>query len=83
MRDPAYALYAFCRLADDAVDLGTNRLAALARLEERLDLAYRGRPKNLAADRAFARMVERFAVPRTLPEALLEGLRWDAEGRSL
>ncbi len=81
VRDPAYALYAFCRLADDAVDLGTNRLAALERLEERLDLAYQGRPKNLAADRAFARMVERFAVPRTLPEALLEGLRWDAEGR--
>ena len=81
VRDPAYALYAFCRLADDAVDLGTDRIAALKRLEERLDLAYRGRPLDLSADRAFARMVDRFGVPRTLPEALLEGLRWDAEGR--
>jgi phytoene synthase len=81
VREPAYALYAFCRLADDAVDLGHDRLAALERLEERLDRVYSGKPAALAADRAFARVVERFAIPRTLPEALLEGLRWDAEGR--
>jgi phytoene synthase len=81
IRQPAYALYAFCRLADDAVDLGHDRLAALSRLEERLDRAYRGCPLDFAADRAFALTVERFAVPRTLPEALLEGLRWDAEAR--
>ncbi len=82
VREPAYALYAFCRLADDAVDLGHDRLAAIARLEERLDRAYAGQPLDLPADRAFAAVVERFAIPRTLPEALLEGLRWDAEGRT-
>ena len=79
--DPAIALYAFCRLADDAVDLGSNRAAAVERLKERLDRAYRGQPMNLAADRAFACVVARFAIPRELPEALLEGLQWDAEGR--
>ena len=36
---------------------------------------------NLAADRAFADVVARFSIPRELPEALLEGLAWDAEGR--
>ncbi len=82
VREPAYALYAFCRLADDAVDLGDDRLAAIDRLEERLDRAYRGQPTDLPADRAFAGVVERFAIPRALPEALLEGLRWDALGRS-
>ena len=36
-REPATALYAFCRLADDAVDLDGGRPAALAQLRERLD----------------------------------------------
>ncbi|MES2195148.1 MAG: phytoene/squalene synthase family protein [Pseudomonadota bacterium] len=79
--DPAIALYAFCRLADDAVDLGSNRAAAVERLKERLDRAYRGQPMDLAADRAFADVVARFSIPRELPEALLEGLAWDAGGR--
>jgi phytoene synthase len=79
--DPAIALYAFCRLADDAVDLGSNRAAAVERLKDRLDRAYRGQPMNLAADRAFADVVARFSIPRELPQALLEGLAWDAEGR--
>jgi phytoene synthase len=79
--EPAIALYAFCRLADDAVDLGDARLDAVARLRDRLDLAYAGRPADHAADRAFADVVSRFAIPRELPEALLEGLAWDAEGR--
>jgi 15-cis-phytoene synthase len=79
--DPAIALYAFCRLADDAVDLGNDRTAAVARLRERLDRAYRGQPMNLAADRVFADVVAKYCIPRQLPEALLEGLAWDAEIR--
>jgi phytoene synthase len=79
--DPAIALYAFCRLADDAVDLGGNRAAALDRLRERLDRAYHGQPMNYPADRVFADVVARFSIPRELPEALLEGLAWDTEGR--
>ena len=79
--DPAIALYAFCRLADDAVDLGDNRAAAVDRLKERLDRAYRGQPMDQAADRAFADVVAQFSIPRQVPEALLEGLAWDAEGR--
>jgi phytoene synthase len=81
VRDPAYGLYAFCRLSDDAIDLGGGSLDALDRLRERLARAYAGRPMNYAADRAFADFVSRFCVPRALPEALLEGLAWDAEGR--
>lgn len=79
--EPAIALYAFCRLADDAVDLGSDRKAAVARLQDRLDSAYRGHPMQTPADRAFANVVEQFAIPRELPEALLEGLAWDADGR--
>jgi phytoene synthase len=81
VREPAYALYAFCRLADDAVDLSAGKTAALVRLRDRLDRAYRGRPADCFADRCFADMVARFGMPRALPEALIEGLAWDAEGR--
>ena len=78
VRDPALALYAFCRLADDAVDLHAEKAEAVLSLHERLDLAYHGTPRNAPADRAFAAMIEAFEMPRALPEALLEGLAWDA-----
>ncbi|GIX09025.1 phytoene/squalene synthase family protein [Elioraea sp.] len=81
VRDPAAAVYAFCRLADDAIDRGVARRAALARLEERLERAYAGRPFPIPADRAFAEAVARHGIPRALPAALLEGLRWDVEAR--
>lgn len=81
VRDPALALYAFCRLADDEVDLSHRKQAAVEDLRTRLELAYAGRPRNAAPDRAFTSVVEMFDMPRALPEALLEGLAWDAEMR--
>jgi phytoene synthase len=78
VRDPALALYAFCRLADDEVDEGDYQAGAVFRLQERLDAAYAGKPKNAPEDRAFAAIIEDFEMPRALPEALLEGLAWDA-----
>lgn len=81
VRDPALALYAFCRLADDAVDEGDDKTGAVLRLRDRLDRVYAGRPVNASADRAFAAVVEGFEMPRGLPDALLEGMAWDAVGR--
>lgn len=79
---PASALYAFCRLADDAVDLDpVSPIAAIDRLRDRLDRAYAGRPLQAAADRAFAATIAHFGIPRALPEALIEGFAWDAAGR--
>jgi phytoene synthase len=80
VREPASALYAFCRAADDAVDSG-DAVPALAQLRGRLQRIYEGRPAERAADRAFAAVVGRYAIPRALPEALLEGFEWDAAGR--
>ncbi len=82
VRDPALALYAFCRLADDEVDLKAEKVEAVLRLRDRLDRVYEGRPENAAPDRAFAAVVEDFDMPRALPDALLEGLAWDAEART-
>lgn len=84
IRAPASAIYAFCRVADDAIDLcegGRRRVEALERLEMRLDRIYAGRPLNTPIDRAVARTVQLFEMPRALPGALIEGLRWDAEER--
>jgi 15-cis-phytoene synthase len=81
VRAPASALYAFCRLADDAVDLGENPLSAMRDLQERLDGIYAGRPRPITADRALAVVVHRFAIPRALLDALLDGFVWDTSGR--
>ena len=79
--DRAIALYAFCRLADDEVDLGSGGADAVARLDRRLAAIYAGQPGASPADRCFAEVVARCAIPRELPDALLEGLAWDARSR--
>jgi 15-cis-phytoene synthase len=81
VRDPALVLYAFCRLADDEVDEGGHKERAVLTLTERLDLAYAGTPRDTPEDRAFAAIIHSYDMPRALPEALLEGLAWDAIGR--
>ena len=78
VRADALALYAFCRIADDEVDLTHDPVGATLRLRARLDALYEGIPANAPADRALARVVARTGLPKALPEALLEGLAWDA-----
>lgn len=84
VREPASALYAFCRLADDAIDDAPSQaeaVLALGALKVRLRRAYAGLPDATACDRALAHVVHRFAIPIEIPEALLEGFQWDSEGR--
>lgn len=81
VREPATGLYAFCRMADDAIDQGTDRPRALGELRQRLDRIYAGEPADIAADRAFADTVDRFSIPKAYPAALLEGFEWDSHGR--
>lgn len=81
VRDPAAAVYAFCRVADDAVDAGGGSEATIALLESRLDRAFAGRPFDHAIDRALADAVAEHELPRAPFDALLEGFRWDVESR--
>lgn len=77
----AYAIYAFCRYSDDAIDVAGGDRAALENLRRRLALIFEGRPADHFADRAFADAARRFDIPRALPEALLEGFEWDVGQR--
>jgi len=81
VRMPSIALYAFCRVADDAIDENTDDPLAMSKLRARLDAIYAGEPGEIIEDRAMAMVVHRYGLPRTLPEALIEGFAWDAEGR--
>ena len=81
VRAAAYGLYGFCRMADDAVDGDGARSDAVAILRGRLARAYAGRPDDHPIDRCFADAVLTHAIPRALPEALIEGLEWDAAGK--
>jgi len=82
VRNGAYALYAFCRFSDDSVDVDHGGEAAVERLAARLDAIYAGAPMDGAVDRALADAVEQYDIPRGPFDALLEGLAWDAVGRS-
>ncbi len=81
VRAPATALYAYCRLADDAIDLGEDAHAEMRGLHGRLDAIYHGRPGTADADRALCQVVHRFGIPRELLDGLLEGFLWDSQGR--
>jgi len=81
VRPPAIALYAFCRLADDAIDDGDDPALAMVDLKSRLDAIYAGRPGAEDADRALTVVVHRYGIPIGLLEALLDGFLWDSQGR--
>lgn len=81
LRAPATALYAFCRLADDAIDNGIDPLLAVAQLKQRIVKIYAGRPSDINVDQALNYVVHRYGIPAGLIEALIDGFLWDSQGR--
>jgi phytoene synthase len=80
VRAQASALYAFCRVADDAIDLSDDRPRALADLQQRLDAVYAGTPRPDCRPCAGLRGATGGPAARVAGR-LLEGFAWDAEGR--
>ena len=80
-REAIYAVYAFCRIVDDAVDLGQDRdeqRRELLRWRDEIDRVYGGAPGHPAGVR-LQEAIRRFPIPR---EALLEiiaGVEMDLE----
>lgn len=81
-RDHAVALYAWCRRADDAVDLvgEAEQPAALAALRSELDAVYGGRALVDPILLDFQRTVTARRIPRRYAEDLLVGMSMDVRG---
>ena len=80
LRDHAAVVYAWCRHADDAVDLvpAAEQPAALTRLREELDGVYAGEPQTDQVLGAFQQAIQLWGIPREYPEELLAGMQMDA-----
>jgi phytoene synthase len=80
-REALYAVYAFCRIADDAVDLGRDREEQRRQLEEwREEIArvYDGVPRHPAAER-LQQAVRTFAIPRATLFEIIAGVEMDLD----
>jgi phytoene synthase len=80
-RDEASVIYAWCRAADDAIDLAPRGSCGenLALLEKDLDAVYAGLPQTDLVLAAFQEVVKARQVPRDYPAELLAGLAMDVE----
>lgn len=81
VRQDAAVLYAWCRLADDRIDLAPSphRAQAVADLRRELDAVYRGavgQPLLIALHE----LVTRTRLPRAYLDDLVDGFAMDAEG---
>ena len=81
IRPAATAIYAFCRIADDAVDEADNSDEALADLTDRLDRIYAGNPIDHLVDRAFHEAITTYGIPKEVLLGLFEGFAWDNRGK--
>ncbi|MBK8241498.1 MAG: phytoene/squalene synthase family protein [Deltaproteobacteria bacterium] len=83
LRVPTAAFYAFCRVADDAIDLGDDPQAALVRLHAMLDRVYANAPADDVVERSLCRCVHTHGIVREVPEALLDGFARDSTGAAI
>ncbi len=84
-RRALWAIYAFCRLADDIADdptIAGDRARLLARWRSELGAAYRGSAEHPIGI-ALSDTVRRFELPREIFDDLLAGIESDLRGEPL
>jgi phytoene synthase len=80
-REAIYACYAFCRIVDDAVDLGQDRAAQraeLGRWRDEIARVYEGRPEHPAGQRLQV-AIRQFPIPRAALEEIIAGVEMDMD----
>jgi ABC-type transport system substrate-binding protein len=80
-REAIFAVYAFCRIVDDAVDEGADRgvqRAELARWREEIARVYEGRAEHPAGQRLQVAL-RRFPIPRAALEEIIAGVEMDLD----
>jgi len=80
-RDAIYAVYAFCRIVDDAVDLGRDKEEQrheLRRWREEIARVYDGAPEHPAAQR-LQQAIRIFPIPRAALLDIIAGVEMDLE----
>jgi phytoene synthase len=80
-REAIYAVYAFCRIVDDAVDLGHDReeqRRALAAWRDEIARVYDGAPAH-PAGRELQVATRRFPIPRACLEDIIAGVEMDLD----
>src|SRR5262249_37306117 len=83
-REAIYAVYAFCRIVDDAVDLGGDRdeqRRVLARWRAEIAQVYDGVPEHPAAQR-LQEAVRTFPIPRAALYEIIAGVEMDVDRAS-
>ncbi|HEX7214933.1 MAG TPA: presqualene diphosphate synthase HpnD [Methylomirabilota bacterium] len=80
-REAIYACYAFCRIVDDAVDLGQDRAAQRAELQrwrDEIARVYEGQPEHPAGQRLQV-AARQFPIPRVALEEIIAGVEMDMD----
>ena len=80
-REAMYAVYAFCRILDDVVDLGgvaEVQRRELARWRRELARCFEGAPEEPVAQH-LAQVLRRFPIPRGALEAIIDGVEMDLD----
>ena len=83
-REAIFAVYAFCRIVDDTVDVGGDRAAQRAALERwRGEIArvFEGAPEHPAAQR-LQEVIGLFPIPRSALEEIIAGVEMDLDRSS-
>ena len=81
-RHAIFAVYAFCRIVDDAVDEGVDRAAQrreLARWREEIARVFGREPTTHPAAERLRAAVRRFPIPREALEEIIAGVEMDLD----